>query len=71
MANKVMVIGLGRMGSALAMALLKNDYQVTVWNRTASKAVPLVEAGAIHAGSVSEGVGANNLIVICVSNKLF
>ena len=68
MANKVMVIGLGRMGSALAMALLKNDYQVTVWNRTASKVVPLVEAGAIHASNVSEGVGANNLIVICVSN---
>jgi 3-hydroxyisobutyrate dehydrogenase-like beta-hydroxyacid dehydrogenase len=68
MANKVMVIGLGRMGSALAMALLKNDYEVTVWNRTASKAEPLLKAGAIQACSVSEGVGANNLIVICVSN---
>ncbi len=68
MANKVMVIGLGSMGSALAMALLKNDYEVTVWNRTASKAEPLLKAGAIQADSVSEGVGANNLIVICVSN---
>jgi 3-hydroxyisobutyrate dehydrogenase-like beta-hydroxyacid dehydrogenase len=68
MANKVVVIGLGRMGSALAMALLKNDYEVTVWNRTASRAEPLLKAGAIQAGSVSEGVGANNLIIICVSN---
>jgi 3-hydroxyisobutyrate dehydrogenase-like beta-hydroxyacid dehydrogenase len=68
MANKVLVIGLGSMGSALAMALLKSDYEVTVWNRTASKAEPLLKAGAIQAGSVSEGVGANNLIVICVSN---
>ncbi len=68
MANKVMVIGLGSMGSALAMALLKNDYEVTVWNRTASKAAPLLKAGAIQACSVSEGVSANNLIVICVSN---
>ena len=68
MANKVMVIGLGSMGSAFAMALLKNDYEVTVWNRTASKAAPLLKAGAIQASSVAEGVGANNLIVICVSN---
>jgi 3-hydroxyisobutyrate dehydrogenase-like beta-hydroxyacid dehydrogenase len=68
MANKVLVIGLGNMGSALAMALLKNDYEVTVWNRTASKAAPLLKAGAIHARSVAKGVGANNLIVICVSN---
>jgi 3-hydroxyisobutyrate dehydrogenase-like beta-hydroxyacid dehydrogenase len=68
MTNKVMVIGLGSMGSALALALLKNDYEVTVWNRTASRAEPLLKAGAIPACSVSEGVGANNLIVICVSN---
>jgi len=68
MANKVMVIGLGSMGSAFATALLKNDYEVTVWNRTASKAAPLLKAGAIQTSSVSEGVGANNLIVICVSN---
>jgi len=68
MDNKVIVIGLGSMGSALAMTLVKNDYDVTVWNRTASKAEPLLKAGAIQAASVSEGVGANNLIVICVSN---
>ena len=37
MARKVLVIGLGRMGSALAATLLKNDYEVSVWNRTASK----------------------------------
>ena len=68
MLDKVMVIGLGSMGSAFAMTLLKNGYEVTVWNRTASRAEPLLKAGAIHAGSVSEGVGMNDLIVICVSN---
>ena len=61
------MIGLGSMGSALAMALLKNDYEVTVWNRTASRAAAVLKAGAIQAGSVAEGVDANNLIVICVS----
>ena len=54
MARKVMVIGLGRMGAALAATLLKNDYEVSVWNRTASKGAPLVDAAARQADSVSD-----------------
>jgi 3-hydroxyisobutyrate dehydrogenase-like beta-hydroxyacid dehydrogenase len=68
MLQRVLVIGLGRMGFALAATLLKNDYPVAVWNRTESKAAPLVEAGATLAGCVAEGIDANDLIVICVSN---
>ena len=45
--SDVTVIGLGAMGAALARTLL-NTYQVTVWNRTAAKAEPLVEAGAVR-----------------------
>ena len=65
---KVMVIGLGRMGAALAATLLENDYAVSVWNRTAAKAAPLLEAGATQADSVAAGIGANEVIVICVGN---
>ena len=68
MLHRVLVIGLGSMGSALAATLLKNDYAVAVWNRTESKGAPLVEAGATLAGCVAEGIDANDLIVICVSN---
>jgi 3-hydroxyisobutyrate dehydrogenase-like beta-hydroxyacid dehydrogenase len=68
MANKVLVIGLGRMGSALAATLLKNDYEVSVWNRTASKAAPLVDVGASQADSVAEGISVSEVIVVCVSN---
>ncbi len=68
MALKVMVIGLGRMGSALAATLLKNDYEVSVWNRTASKAAPLVEAGARQADSVADGISVSEVIVVCVGN---
>jgi len=68
MARKVLVIGLGRMGSALAATLLKNDYEVSVWNRTASKAAPLVEAGARQADSVAEGISASDVIVVCVGD---
>nr|WP_256997571.1 NAD(P)-dependent oxidoreductase [Gloeobacter morelensis] len=44
--SKVAVLGMGAMGSRMAAALLRADYQVTVWNRTADKTSPLVEAGA-------------------------
>ena len=39
-------IGLGRMGEAMVKRLLKGGFAVSVWNRTAAKALPLVEYGA-------------------------
>ena len=39
-------IGAGRMGSALAQRLLDAGYDVSVYNRTRSKAEPLVAHGA-------------------------
>ena len=43
---KVGVIGLGTMGSGMAMSLLRAGHDVTVYNRSAAKAEPLVAAGA-------------------------
>uniref|UniRef100_A0A0D6R0W0 6-phosphogluconate dehydrogenase NADP-binding domain-containing protein n=1 Tax=Araucaria cunninghamii TaxID=56994 RepID=A0A0D6R0W0_ARACU len=39
-------LGLGIMGKAMAVNLLKNGFNVTVWNRTLSKCEDLVEYGA-------------------------
>lgn len=39
-------MGLGIMGKAMAMNLLRNGFKVTVWNRTLSKCDELVEHGA-------------------------
>ena len=39
-------IGLGRMGSAMVRRLLRADHHVTVYNRTRSKAEPLIKLGA-------------------------
>jgi 3-hydroxyisobutyrate dehydrogenase len=39
-------IGTGRMGSQLVLRLLGAGYDVTVYNRTAAKAQPLLDAGA-------------------------
>ncbi|MDP1743060.1 NAD(P)-dependent oxidoreductase [Polaromonas sp.] len=51
MAARIGWIGLGRMGEAMAKRLVKAGNEVSVWNRTASKAAPLAEAGATIVGS--------------------
>ncbi|MFI0981258.1 NAD(P)-dependent oxidoreductase [Streptomyces sp. NPDC021093] len=62
----VTVLGLGLMGSALAEALLAAGHRVTVWNRTASKAAPLVAHGAVQAATVREAIEASPLTISCV-----
>ena len=61
------VIGLGKMGSALARALLGHGYPVTVWNRTPSKCAPLKEAGAHVAPSAEEAMNAARIVVLCLT----
>ena len=51
MASTIGWIGLGRMGEAMVKRLLKAGHPVSVWNRTAAKAEPLVEYGASIAAS--------------------
>jgi len=44
--DRIGVIGLGLMGTALTERLLEHGYQVMVWNRTREKATPLLKRGA-------------------------
>ncbi|MFE0375784.1 NAD(P)-dependent oxidoreductase [Streptomyces inhibens] len=64
----VTVIGLGRMGQALAGAFLKAGHPTTVWNRTASKADQLVAEGARLAPTVGDALKAGSLTIICVTD---
>lgn len=47
-------VGTGRMGFEMVRRLLLAGIEVTVYNRTAAKAQPLVELGATAAGSLAE-----------------
>ncbi|MFV2173524.1 NAD(P)-dependent oxidoreductase [Actinomadura sp. LOL_016] len=60
----VTVVGLGPMGRAMAETFLKNGHPTTVWNRTASKAAPLVEQGATLAATPDDALAASELVVI-------
>jgi 3-hydroxyisobutyrate dehydrogenase-like beta-hydroxyacid dehydrogenase len=66
--SEISVIGLGSMGTALAKALQSGSAKVTVWNRTATKMLPLVGAGAHGASSPAAAVQASPIILICVEN---
>ncbi|MFD3920865.1 NAD(P)-dependent oxidoreductase [Streptomyces sp. NPDC058595] len=65
-AAPVTVLGLGLMGQALAEAFLREGHPTTVWNRTASRAEPLVAKGAALADSVADAVAASPLVIVCV-----
>ncbi|MEU6994132.1 NAD(P)-binding domain-containing protein [Streptomyces sp. NPDC046465] len=61
--RKITLLGLGAMGGALARAWLAAGYEVTVWNRTPTRAAALAEEGARVASSVAEAVAAGPLVV--------
>ena len=66
--RKVNVIGLGLMGSALADSLLNAGHAVTVWNRSAAKAEPLIANGARPAASAAEAISGSDITIVCVTN---
>ncbi|MBG0856951.1 NAD(P)-dependent oxidoreductase [Streptomyces spinoverrucosus] len=66
--QSVTVIGLGPMGQAMVNAFLDKGHQVTVWNRTASRADALVARGAVLAKSPEEAIKANELIILSLTD---
>ncbi|MFE6775078.1 NAD(P)-dependent oxidoreductase [Streptomyces sp. NPDC057702] len=66
--RSVTVIGLGPMGRAMVRAYLARGYEVTVWNRTASRADDLVAEGAVRASSVEAALGAGELVILSLTD---
>ncbi|MDS0135180.1 MULTISPECIES: NAD(P)-binding domain-containing protein [unclassified Amycolatopsis] len=64
--KRVGVLGLGRMGAALAGALLGAGHDVSVWNRSPLKAGPLLDRGARLAATPAEAASAD-VVLSCLS----
>ncbi|MDR3477237.1 MAG: NAD(P)-dependent oxidoreductase [Gammaproteobacteria bacterium] len=60
---KISMIGLGKMGSALARRLMLAKFDLIVYNRTASKMTPFVEAGIACANSLQEAVENRDIVI--------
>ncbi|MGO2877329.1 MAG: NAD(P)-dependent oxidoreductase, partial [Corynebacterium casei] len=59
---KIAFLGTGRMGSELACHVMKS-HDVTVWNRTAERAQPLVDEGATLADSPTAAVEGAEVVI--------
>ena len=68
MAESVSVLGLGRMGSALARAFARADHEVTVWNRSPNRAEPLRRLGVAVSDSLQSACQASEVTVMCVAD---
>lgn len=61
-------VGLGAMGFAMASNLATAGHRLTVWNRTASKAEPLVAQGARVAERPGDAATAGGVVVTMVAD---
>ena len=65
---KVGFIGLGHMGSGMAASLIKAGHDVTVYNRTSSKADDLVRKGAVGASRIAEACAGDAVITMLAND---
>lgn len=65
---KITFIGLGKMGSAMVRRLLQNNFDVTVFNRTASKMIPMQQLGAKPSVSVAQAVSNADIVMTSLLN---
>ena len=57
------------MGSAIAARLLSEGHQVTVWNRTAARAEPLLALGAKRVPSARELCAGADLVISMLTDE--
>lgn len=61
-------LGLGAMGVRMATHLVKAGYPVTVWNRDATKAAPLLQHGAVLAATPRAAVESAEVVISMVTD---
>ena len=67
---KIGICGTGKMGSEIAKRLIDCKQEVTVWNRTKSKAELLISDGANIAVNIPELVKNNDIIFNIMGDDL-
>ena len=66
--TSVAFLGLGLMGAPMARRLLDAGHELVVWNRSAGKAAPLVEAGARQASTPREAAGGAEVVITMLAD---
>lgn len=65
---KIAFLGLGIMGSRMAAKLLRAGHNVTVYNRDAAKATPLVQQGAIRSDTPAAAVAGAEVVLTMLAD---
>jgi 3-hydroxyisobutyrate dehydrogenase-like beta-hydroxyacid dehydrogenase len=65
---QIAVLGMGRMGRALAGRLLGGRHSVVVWNRSKGKADEVLSAGGREAGSIADAVEGAEVVITSLSD---
>jgi len=69
---KIGFLGLGKMGTPMALRLLAAGHELAVWNRTEGKTEPLLREGAIAAATPAEAeLGADAVITMLFDDEAY
>lgn len=66
--RKITLIGTGLMGVPMSRNLMAAGHDLTVWNRSAHRAAPLVEDGAKTAATAAEAIASAEIIITMLSD---
>lgn len=71
-AMKIGFLGLGRMGTPMALRLLAAGHELSVWNRSEERTKPLLREGAIAAGTPAEAeLGADAMVTALSDDEAY
>ncbi len=62
------IAGIGKMGAAIALRLMEAGHKITVWNRSADKLEPVIDAGATAAATPAELVEQCEAIITILTD---
>ena len=68
MKQKIGFIGLGNLGTPIALNLIKAGHTLYVYNRTRSKTMPLAEKGALVCDSIADLAKQCDIVFTIVSD---
>ena len=66
--GKIGFVGLGMLGTPMAINLIKAGYNLTVYNRSQQKTIPLADLGATIVPSPYETAESGGMVISCVSD---
>ena len=66
--TRIAFLGLGRMGLGMACRLVSKGHDVTVWNRSADKAKPVIELGARLAATPAEAATGAEVVLTMLAD---